>query len=134
MTFSRPGCPPSSCCCNGAPSYNHFNETLVHITRFDREDFGVQELDVIATVGVLPPMPCQVVHADMPVVFFHPGLDTPTGLSNMDLTTGTGMPYTPMVFSPSLSSTRCSNWISSWATAHIFYAESGQQLASAVEG
>jgi len=132
MTCSRPGCPPSSCCCNGAPTYNHSNDLTVQETRSDTEDSGVQELEVIVTVSdVLPPLPCQFVHVDMPVVFFHPGVNRQTGPSNMDPTIGTGMLYTPEVFGPSVSSTCCSNWTSTWATAHIFYAASGQHPASA---
>jgi len=80
---------------------------------------------------VLPPLPCQCVHVDMPVVFFHPGLNKLTGMSNIDPTKGTGMLYTPEVFGPSVFSTCCSNRTSSWATAHIFYAASRKHPASA---
>jgi hypothetical protein len=123
MTCSRPGCPPSSCCCNGAPTNNHLIDLPVQVTISDTEDSRVQELEVIVMVSdVLPPMPYQLVQEDMPVVFFNSGLNRLTEPSNMDLTTGTGMLYTC-----------CSNRTSSWATAHIFYAASGQQPASAVE-
>jgi hypothetical protein len=134
MTCSRPGCPPSSCCCNGAPTYNHLNEMPIKVTRSDRKDSGVQKVKVIVTVSdVLPPLPWQFVYMDMPVVFFHPGLNRLTRLSSMDLTTSTGMLYTPKVFSPSLSSTWCSNWTSSLATAHIFDAASGQHPAGTTD-
>jgi len=124
MTCSRPGCPPPSCCSNRAPTYNHLNDLPFQVTRSAREDSGVQELEVIITFSyILPPLPCQLVHVDMPVVFFHPGINRLTGLSNMDPTTGTGMLYTC-----------CSTWTSSWATAHIFYAAPGQHPASAAEG